>query len=294
VCVVDGEPVEMWYRNIFTDEIALKAQRLLLTTVVDAFKSHPAVGVWNLGNEPDLFAIAPDRETGAAWVREMTALIRQHDAVHPVTCGLHVESLRTAEALRVDDTFGAVDWPVMHGYPMYVDWIDDPLDARFVPYLCALTSALSGGKPTLAEEFGGCTAAPGQPSEIWAWHSYGTDRTQFMASEDDFAAYIADVLPNLLRVGSTGAVLWCWADYDESIWHQPPLMESKHERHFGLVRPDGTLKPHAEVLRQFAATNPTVQSPTWTLPLDISPDAFYADPARHFQRLYAVFLQAQP
>lgn len=36
----------------------------------------------------------------------------------------------------------------------------------------------------------------------------------------------------------------------------PPLDQQRHERHFGLVNANGTLKPHALVLRQFAATNP--------------------------------------
>ena len=57
-------------------------------------------------------------------------------------------------------------------------------------------------------------------------------------------------------VGATGALLWCFADYAEQLWDRPPLDPGGaiHERHFGLVRPDGTLKPHAEVVRRFAAT----------------------------------------
>jgi hypothetical protein len=61
---------------------------------------------------------------------------------------------------------------------------------------------------------------------------------------------------------------------------------AKHERHFGLVRPDGTLKPHAEVLRSFADTAPTVSPPTKTVALEVSPDQYYLDPAGHARRLY--------
>jgi endo-1,4-beta-mannosidase len=60
-------------------------------------------------------------------------------------------------------------------------------------------------------------------------------------------------------MGATGAMIWCFADYAEELWNVPPCGESRHERHFGLVRPDGSLKPHAEVLKQFAATRPQVQ-----------------------------------
>ena len=287
--VSGGQVVESGYRSYFTDAEARSAQRLLLRTVVSAFRNHSAIWMWNLGNEPDLFAIAPDRETGRAWVDEMTALIRQLDPQHPVTTGLHVASLGTSHALRVDDTFTTGDVAVMHAYPMYTPWARHPLDPDFVPYTCALTSALCG-KPTLMEEFGGCTAAPGHDSYIWEWNAYGQPRTQFMASEQDLAAYIEAVLPKLVEVGATGAMVWCFADYHETLWHKPPCSESCHERFFGLVRPDGTLKPHAEVLKAFAASKPVVQPAERTLALDITPDEYYANPDHHYQRLYSVFL----
>ena len=80
----------------------------------------------------------------------------------------------------------------------------------------------------------------------------GEHRTQFMASEDDFAAYMAAVLPKLVEVGATGAMTWCFADYVPELWDRPPCDEFKHERFFGLVRPDGSLKPHAKAIRDFA------------------------------------------
>ena len=286
--VSGGQLVEGWYRSYFVDTEALDAQRLLLQTVVSAYCDHPAVWMWKLGTEPDLLAVAPDRETGQAWVAEMTELIRSIDAKHPITCGLHVASLLTYTALRIDDTFAVTDIPVMHSYPMYMPWLDNPLDPQFVPYTCALTTALCG-KPTLMEEFGGCTAAPGEPSQFWEWTGHGTPRRQFMASEEDFAAYLAQVLPNLLEAGATGAMLWCYADYAEDLWDKPPLAEYRHERHFGLVRPDGSLKPHAQVIREFAAAQPTVQPATRTVTID--PDEFYQNPAEQTQRLYREYLR---
>jgi hypothetical protein len=52
------------------------------------------------------------------------------------------------------------------------------------------------------------------------------------------------------------------------------------------VRPDGSLKPHAEVIRRFAATGPTVRAPVKTLTLDVTSDEYYLDPASHARRLY--------
>ncbi len=285
-----GKIVQSGYRNPYTDNMALNAERLLLRTVVGALKDHPAVWLWNLGNEPDLFAWPPNAAAGRAWVREMTQLIHTVDPQHPVTCGLHSDSLHRDNSLRIDQVYAETDVAVMHFYPMYTSWARSPLDPDVVPFTCALTSALSG-KPVLMEEFGGCTALPGQASYVWEWTAYGKPRTQFMASEDDFAAYLAASLPKLVEVGATGAMLWCYADYIPELWDKPPCVESRHERFFGLVRPDGSLKPHAQVIKDFAATHPMVcAEPTRRVTLDITPDEFYQAPLEHLTRLYEQFL----
>ncbi|MEL6271491.1 MAG: hypothetical protein AAFR22_16910, partial [Chloroflexota bacterium] len=51
-----GNIVDSTYRNMFHDAQALSAARLLLETVVRTYKDHDAIWMWNLGNEPDLFA----------------------------------------------------------------------------------------------------------------------------------------------------------------------------------------------------------------------------------------------
>jgi hypothetical protein len=111
----------------------------------------------------------------------MVHLIREIDAVHPVSCRLHAPSLFKDNGLRVSDVFAEVDVPVMHGYPMYV------------------------------------------------------------------------------------------------------------ERFFGLVRPDGSLKPHVAVLKRFAATAPYVQPAQRPVVLDVSPEVYYRVPFARAKRLYQAF-----
>lgn len=288
--VSQGEIVSGYYRNPFHDPVALDAERLLLRTVVSRYKDHPGIWMWNLGNEPDLFALPQDAAAGQAWVREMTQLIKSIDPVHPVTCGLHAASLHEDNGLRVDQVYHETDVAVMHAYPMYLPWARHSLDPDLVPYTCAMVTALSG-KPTLMEEWGGCTNSPGKESEIWEWTAYGEPRTQFMASEEDFAQYVDAVLGKLVEVGATGALMWCYADYIPELWDKPPCAESRHERFFGLVRPDGSLKPHAEIIKRFAATKPTVNpNPSRTVTLDITPDEFYQNPTAHLIRLYEKYL----
>jgi endo-1,4-beta-mannosidase len=111
-----------------------------------------------------------------------------------------------------------------------------------------------------------------------------------MASEDDLAVYLAAVLPKLVEVGATGALVWCFADYSPDLWDIPPCDQMHHERFFGLVRPDGTLKPHAQVLKDFAASHPTVQPARRTVTLDITAEEFYRAPADQVSRLYNAYL----
>ena len=114
-----------------------------------------------------------------------------------------------------------------------------------------------------------------------------------MASEDDLAAYIEAVLPKLVEVGATGSLLWCYADYAPELWDRPPCDEARHERFFGLVRPDGSLKPHAEVIRKFAANKPTVNpQPPRTVSLNFSADEYYKAPYEHIAELYQQYLES--
>ncbi len=290
--VSGGLPTRKGYRNFFHDPVALSAEKLQLKTVVSAYKDHPAIWLWNLGNEPDLFDWPHTPEAGHQWVKEMVAHIHEIDPDHPVNCGLHMGSLLQHNNLRIDQVFNETDVAVMHSYPMYTPVSRHPLDPDFVPFTCALASTLSN-KPVLMEEFGGCTAPLGQPSQTWQWRGYSQQHSQFMASEEDMAEYLRQCLPRLVEVGAQGALIWCFADYSQELWDRPPCDKSRHERFFGLVRSDGTLKPHAQVLKEFAATRPTVQPIPEFAHLPISANEFYkpdTSPAIKLPGLYKSYL----
>ncbi len=289
--VSEGKVTDQGYRNMFHDETALRATRLLLKTVVGTLKDHPGIWMWNLGNEPDLFAWPNSSQDGAAWVREMVGLIKEIDPNHPVTIGLHGAELHIDTGLRVDKVYQHTDVAVMHSYPMYTPWARQPLDPDFVPFTCALTAALAG-KPVLMEEFGGCTAPPGHPSYVMKWtETNGRPREQFMASEEDFAEFIRQTLPKLQDCGATGAMIWCYADYIPELWNLPPCDNAQHERFFGLVRPDGSLKPHAKVIRDFALSQPKVKAIPDYAKFGVDPDEFYKNPIPHLLDFYTQYLK---
>ena len=250
------------YRDPYADPMALDAAELLLREVVGRLRDHAGVWAWNLGNEPDNFAVPLDDEAGPAWARRMFGVIRELDPGRHRTVGLHSPSLMSsANRMRVDRMFEQADFAVMHTYPIYVDFGGGALDPDAVPFATALTAALSG-KPTMMEEFGACTAPPGADTTTWEWQSRGQSSRQVMLSEQALAEHLEAVLPRLVEVGSLGAMVWCYADYHPELWDRPPCDSKLHERHFGLLRPDGSLKPHAEVIREFMATRPLISPPS--------------------------------
>jgi endo-1,4-beta-mannosidase len=267
----------------------LAAEDLQIDGVTRALAGHPALWGWSLGNEPDLLARPSSAAVGRGWARARAAAIRRVDPVHPVLIGLHSGSLEDDPGFHVDDIARETDISVMHGYPFYSAVSRSALDLDYVPFLAALTAALAG-RPVLFEEMGVNTQWPDGPSH-WGHQPMwdGGTRRVYFASEEDAAAYVDGVLHRLHRVGSLGAFLWCFADYAPELWDRPPCDFQAHERFFGLVRPDGSLKPSAEVVRRFAARSPRVVLPERRVELGVSSEAYYADPVGHARRLYQAF-----
>lgn len=275
--------------NVYTTPFVVEAEKLQLRTICGELKDHPAIWAWSLGNEPDLFCQPPDAGTGRRWIAEMAKTIKGVDPKHPVLIGLHVASLWADVGLRVDHVAAETDISVMHGYSIYDRLAREPLDPDYVPFMNCVTAALAN-RPVLFEEFGLCTDHPDAPSkmkEIDNWD--GTKRKQYFASEKDGAAYYANVLPRLQKVGALGAFAWCFADYDRKLWNHPPCDFVEHERFFGLVRPDGSFKPMAEAVAKFAHGNPRVGPQSKRVELPVTPDEFYLDPGKHLPAMYARF-----
>ena len=156
--------------------------------------------MWNLGNEPDLFAWPESYQAGQTWVRRMVDVIRESGGAQPVTCGLHAASLFQDNGLHIDRVFAETDFGVMHSYPMYVPIARHPLDPDFVPFTCAVTAALCG-KPVLMEEFGGCTVGPGEPSQVWEWQSIICTRSSSWLQRKTWLSSCARRCPGWCRSG---------------------------------------------------------------------------------------------
>lgn len=287
-----GEP-----RDLFSDPVLVASQALLLETCARALAGDDAIRAFDVANEIDDALRPRTRETGCRWATAMAAAIRRGAPGVSVQIGTHLPSLAGRNNLRVDDLAGVADEDVMHAYPLYSAVARSFLDPELVPFSCALTAGLSGtGRRPLMQEFGLCTAPRGSAGQTITDDVLGRPRAQYLASEDEGAAYYEAVLQRLVETGAAGAYAWCYGDYDPRLFERPPLATARRERSFGLVRADGSEKPAVRVFRAFKARRDAGTLPTSPVPalLDVSADEYYRTPASHFARLYATWLERTP
>ena len=260
-------------RNWYSDPGIGAAQERLAGSVASALRGHPAVWMWDLGNENSNCTVPPDAAAGSAWLERMTGAVRAADPGRLITLGLHMEDLEDDRRIGPLEVARHCDVVSMHGYPAYTGWVDGPTDDRLLPFLALVTRWLAGGAEVLFEEFGLPTGSP---------PGTGPGR---LVDEETAAAYTARALDGLRRAGCTGALLWCFADYAATLHGQPPFDEARHERSFGLWRADGSPKPAvAEITRRAGSLR---RPPPADLPwLDIGVEEFAADRTGQLTRLY--------
>jgi endo-1,4-beta-mannosidase len=287
-----GEPADL-----FSDPSALRSQALLVETCALALAGDDSVRALDIANEIDDAQRPSSREAARKWASTLTHAIRRRAPGTPVQIGAHLPSLTTESHMRVDDLAAVADEDVMHAYPLYCATARSFLDAELVPFSCALTAGLAGsGRRPLMQEFGLCTAPPGDNGHSFTDDFLGEPRTQYLASEEEAAIYYQAVLDRLVATGAAGAYAWCYADYDERLFDRPPLDTAVRERTFGLVRANGSEKPAAGVFRDIRRRRDAGELVPGSVPdiLDVSADDYYRSPGMHFDRLYARWLESAP
>ncbi|HUQ48661.1 MAG TPA: hypothetical protein VM053_10515 [Gemmatimonadaceae bacterium] len=279
--------------DLFSDPDILRSQALLVETCARSLAGDDSIRAFDLSNEIDDAQRPLTRDAGWLWASLLANTIRRAAPGIPIQMGAHLVSLTTPGYVRIDDIAGVVDEDVMHGYPLYCKTARSFLDAELVPFCCALTAGLAGmGRPTLMQEFGLCTAAKGVEGHTITDDFLGNPLSQYLASEEEGATYYSEVLERLVATGASGAYAWCYADYDERLYKRSPVSTAIRERTFGLVRPDGSEKPVADVFRKFRKRRDAGELNRSSIPkiLDVSADEYYTAPQANFDRLYLKWL----
>ena len=257
----------------------LAAQALLARESAAALAGHPALRMWDLGNENSNCWIPATRDAGRRWAATMADALRSADPATPITIGLHAEDLEEDRRIGPAEAAEVCDVLSMHGYPMYLRWAEAKDDHRVLPFLATVTGWLGNGKAVLFEEFGAPTRDPRDPEA-----ARGAD---IFLDEHDAADYTARAIEEIAGAGCTGALLWCYADYAGSLWTEPPLDAAVHERHFGLWRADGSPKPAvAELAGWRDRERSPVRDDTW---IDLRREDFYLRPLSNLVKLYDAY-----
>jgi endo-1,4-beta-mannosidase len=278
--VAGGKVSRARLKNWYSDPALTQAQALLAREVAAALAYHPAVWAYDLGNESSNCVRPPTREAAVAWLETIAGAIRKVDSSTKITMGLHMEDLEEDRRLGPKEAARVCDFLCMHGYPIYADWARGATDEMLLPFLGLMTRWL-GGKDVLFEELG----APTRPREEWRAAQGRTPPLE----EEEAAQYTRRALAALRRFGMAGAMLWCFGDYDEELWAEPPLDSSPHERFFGLWRGDYSAKPALLAIEGMArsATRERRDDFGW---IDVTAEGFYLNPRASLRRLYRVFL----
>jgi endo-1,4-beta-mannosidase len=280
--IAGGRAVLAGIRNWYEDDALIRAQALLAGEVATALGGHPALWAWDLGNEPSNCVLPPTPQHAGRWLGTMAEALRGESAGTPVTIGLHQEDLEENRLMGPREAARALDFACMHGYPAYARWSRHGADDGVPVFLGLLTRWLSG-QEVLFAEFGAPTRRP-DLSDV---------EGPLLQEEDAAAAYTERVLGALHRLGFLGALLWCFGDYDPALQSEPPFDEAPHEMSFGLWRSDGSPKPALGVVRDFGRRERT--KPRLDLEwIDVTPDEYLSDPARHLERLYRAFAVGWP
>jgi endo-1,4-beta-mannosidase len=286
--------------DLFSDPTILRSQSLLVETCARALSGDDAIRAFDLANEIDDAQRPLTRDAGWLWASLLANTVRRVAPGTPIQIGAHLPSLTTENYMRVDDIGEVADEDLMHAYPLYCDVARSFLDPELVPFSCALTAGLAGrGRRPLMQEFGLCTAPPGAPGQTITDDFLGRPLRQYLASEEEAAAYYDAVLQGLVSTGAAGAYAWCYGDYDSRLFDRPPLATAVRERTFGLVRSDGSEKPAAAVFRNFrkrrdaGARSGSEVGAAVPRVLDVTADEYYRAPGANFERLYAAWLSRE-
>ena len=251
VYAVDGAVSARKPRDIFGGDAQIfAAERLLVRTVVERFRTHAALWGWDICNEIDIVQL-PETAAGERWLRTIVDDIHALDHAHPVTAGLVGWPDAIARGFH-REAHRLVDVASVHSYPLYDAAASGPGDTAYVGRMIEETRARAG-VPVMLTEFGmSINPEPGTRHVTMTWGGY--EQTVALVDEREAGQFVRDVLPVARDAGATGALIWCFSDYAPEMYGDLPFGDLIHERYFGIYAADGRLKATGEAMREFAGT----------------------------------------
>ncbi len=225
--------------NLHTNPRVIYYQTRLIKEIVNALKEHPAVAMWESGNETNCMAES-NRDEFRLWINVINDAIRITDPTRPVPAGMHGLQPSTDGDLHFNSKIHTIDlgrccdFLTTHPYPAFTPLAGTDALSSFksVFHAVAENSFFGdiGGKPCFAEEAG--------------------TLSNVIGGEKNAARYLERILKNLFFHDHRGLYWWCAFDQDKLDF--PPYTWCSVERELGLFHNDMTLKPVGKAIRDFA------------------------------------------
>lgn len=221
-------------KNVLVDPDAIAWQCRFVRYFVDSLKNHPAIVAWDLGNECNCMGDARPGQLWL-WMHAVSSEIRVNDPSRPVVSGMHsVKTLKDAK-VNVRQQGELVDWLTTHPYPLWTPECNlepfDTLRNGCHPACETTLYANLSGRPAFVEEAG--SMGPG------------------IVSEDRAAAAMRMQMFSCWAAGVPAFVWWC--AFDQGHLDFAPYDWTAIERELGLFKADGTPKPTARAMKDFAS-----------------------------------------
>lgn len=276
----------------------LEAQLLHARAVGERLRGHPALYMWDLGNEFSNLREPQSPADAASWSAALTEALLETSGA-PVTAGTHGEDITRERNIRLSTLCEPFEIATMHGYSVYSNFAKSRLDADVVPFLNQIAQSCAH-KAVLFSEFGNPTCRPGTVSPYdrvplpgeppIVAESLPENACDYAClTEDEMCTYAYNVLDRLQRRGALGGFWWCYADYSDDVSALPPFDCAPHELSFGIVRRDGSEKPIAAALAAFAKERRPVVAPP---PPVVDEQAYFAHFDASVYEAYARYTQS--
>ncbi|MEX2684598.1 MAG: cellulase family glycosylhydrolase [Candidatus Sigynarchaeota archaeon] len=210
--------------EMYTSPALIAREVAQLQLFIPLLKDYNCSFIWDLRNEPSSTRVTSTQF--AVWVQNLTTTIRAMDSEHYIVVGGAYGNFEDPWSYAPD-----VDAVCMHFYRARTEpqW-----KREFDAYVKQFDAT---GKPVIVQEFGWPTYEPlGITEEIQA----------------DFYRAMLELCD---AHGIDGIMAWC-------LWEFPTVTWNLSERDFGVLRPDGSWKPAAQVFHDYATGQ---RQATWNI-----------------------------
>ena len=227
-------PTALERKKALSDPESIMWQVRFVRHFVRTMKDHPAIAAWDLGNECN--CLAGDGEASLwTWMHQISSEIRVSDPTRPVVSGMHSCTTKAGAYTNLRHQGELTDVLTTHPYPLWTPYcnseaFDTIRNGTHAVCETTLYSDLSG-RTAFAEEAG----------------SMGPQ----IVSEDRAASTMRMHLFSCWAAGQPGYLWWC--GFDQNKLDLAPYTWTAIERELGLFKTDGSPKPTALAMRDFAA-----------------------------------------